>query len=318
MKYFDAFNGDADGICALHQYRLANPVESELVTGVKRDIKLVGKCNAQSGDVITVFDISFDKNRDALVEHLDNGVEVHYFDHHFAGEIPDNANLSVHIDTSPEICTAIIVNDYLEGKFARWAVVGAFGDSFDALATKVANSINMSDDHIEKAKKLGRLINYNGYGSSLEDLHFAPAELYKAISAFEDPIDFVESSDIYTRLAEGYDEDNKNVDSLKPKHVTDKVALYILPNEKWARRISGDFANALSKQNPDRAHALLTDLGDDNYLVSIRAPAATKTGADELCRQFETGGGRKAAAGINRLPFSDYDLFVERFEKQFA
>jgi len=38
MKYIDVFNGDADGICALHQLRLAEPVESTLVTGVKRDI----------------------------------------------------------------------------------------------------------------------------------------------------------------------------------------------------------------------------------------------------------------------------------------
>jgi len=37
----DIFNGDADGICALIQYRLANPAESTLVTGVKRDISLL-------------------------------------------------------------------------------------------------------------------------------------------------------------------------------------------------------------------------------------------------------------------------------------
>jgi len=40
MKVYDVFNGDADGICALIQLRLANPSESTLVTGVKRDIAL--------------------------------------------------------------------------------------------------------------------------------------------------------------------------------------------------------------------------------------------------------------------------------------
>ena len=39
----DVFNGDADGICALIQYRLAYPEKSTLVTGVKRDIKLLEK-----------------------------------------------------------------------------------------------------------------------------------------------------------------------------------------------------------------------------------------------------------------------------------
>lgn len=40
-KYYDIFNGDADGICALHQLRLAEPREATLVTGVKRDIRLL-------------------------------------------------------------------------------------------------------------------------------------------------------------------------------------------------------------------------------------------------------------------------------------
>ena len=70
MKYIDVFNGDADGICALHQLRLANPVESTLVTGVKRDISLLKQVKAEEGDRVTVLDISLDKNRDDLVRVL--------------------------------------------------------------------------------------------------------------------------------------------------------------------------------------------------------------------------------------------------------
>jgi hypothetical protein len=36
MRYHDVFNGDADGICALHQLRLADPLDSILVTGLNR------------------------------------------------------------------------------------------------------------------------------------------------------------------------------------------------------------------------------------------------------------------------------------------
>ena len=43
MTDFDVFNGDADGICALAQWRLAHPADSHLVTGVKRDIALVSQ-----------------------------------------------------------------------------------------------------------------------------------------------------------------------------------------------------------------------------------------------------------------------------------
>ncbi|MCE2831577.1 MAG: acetyltransferase, partial [Oxalobacteraceae bacterium] len=33
MAFFDVFNGDADGICALHQVRLHCPRDAVLVTG---------------------------------------------------------------------------------------------------------------------------------------------------------------------------------------------------------------------------------------------------------------------------------------------
>jgi hypothetical protein len=35
-----------------------------------------------------------------------------------------------------------------------------------------------------------------------------------------------------------------------------------------------------------------------------------RTGADELARQFPTGGGRKAAAGINALPENQLNEFL--------
>lgn len=76
MKYIDVFNGDADGICALHQLRLANPVESLLVTGVKRDINLLKKVNAGSRDKLTVLDISLDKNKKELLRCLHKRIQI--------------------------------------------------------------------------------------------------------------------------------------------------------------------------------------------------------------------------------------------------
>jgi len=82
--------------------------------------------------------------------------------------------------------------------------------------------------------------------------------------------------------------------------------------------VSGVYANALATANPERAHAMLTQQDGGSFLVSVRAPLNNKTGADELCRQFESGGGRKAAAGINKLAEADYDLFVEKFIQAFG
>ena len=58
MRIIDVFNGDADGLCALHQLRLAEPAASELVTGPKREIGLLKRVQASAGDRVTVLDIA--------------------------------------------------------------------------------------------------------------------------------------------------------------------------------------------------------------------------------------------------------------------
>src|SRR5688572_4499304 len=100
MRYYDVFNGDADGICALHQLRLADPRESVLVTGLKRDTALVARVAAGDGDVVTVLDLSLDRNREALLALLARGAIVQYFDHHYAGDIPVHPQLTAAIHTS--------------------------------------------------------------------------------------------------------------------------------------------------------------------------------------------------------------------------
>ncbi|UCH28113.1 MAG: hypothetical protein JSV06_07385, partial [Myxococcales bacterium] len=66
-----------------------------------------------------------------------------------------------------------------------------------------------------------------------------------------------------------------------------------------------------------RAHSVLTERADGTYLVSVRAPLENKQGADGLCRQFPTGGGRAAAAGINALPSDQLDAFIDAFTKAY-
>ena len=109
MKCYDVFNGDADGIISLVQLRLAEPREAELVTGRKRDIKLLSRVDAKGGDQITVLDISMRSNMDDLKRLLDVNASVFYVDHHNAGDIPEHPNLISVIDTSPEMCTACLL-----------------------------------------------------------------------------------------------------------------------------------------------------------------------------------------------------------------
>lgn len=316
--HYDVFNGDADGLCALHQLRLSEPKDSVLITGVKRDIGLLAKVNAVKGDSITVLDISLDKNRSELDKLLAQGVNICYFDHHYAGEnLPDHPCLEAHINTSPEVCTSLLVNDFLAGKFLPWAVTAAFGDNMHTSARRVATKLDYSESQLDALCELGTCLNYNGYGSTLEDLHFSPVELYKKMHPYADPFDFINNEQAYHVLSNGYYEDMAAAENTKPEFADDHVALYILPEQKWSRRVSGVFGNRLSTSTPERAHSVLTILPGGGFMVSVRAPQANKTGADELCRSFPTGGGRKGAAGINLLAEADLDLFIQRFRQQY-
>jgi len=317
MNYYDVFNGDADGICALHQMRLANPLQSTLVTGVKRDISLLKKVQAKTEDKILVLDISFDKNRNDVQRLLESGAYIDYFDHHFAGDIPKNNKLQTHINTDPNVCTSLLVSEHLNHRYLPWAVTAAFGDNLHQSAINAAKPLALSKQQLQQLESLGTCINYNGYGSSLSDLIFTPQDLYLSIRQYENPFEFINTDENYQKLQSGYKDDISQVERCKPALETLTHSVTILPNEKWARRVSGVYANQLATENPGRAHAMLTEQDDQHFLVSVRAPLNNKTGADELCRQFETGGGRKAAAGINKLPASDYDLFVEKFTQAF-
>ena len=314
--FIDVFNGDADGICALLQLRNAHPVESELVTGVKRDIKLLSRVEASSEDKVTVLDISLDSNRDGLLSVLDKGAQVSYFDHHFAGdELMTHENLTTHINTAADCCTSTLVNQFLEGKFQHWAIVGAYGDNLKKIGATLSKVSGLSEEQSAQLEKLGIYMNYNGYGATVDDLHFSPAELFLAMKDYASPFDFFEhGKETFEKLEQGYLQDMAAAEQAPSVHDTDISAVFMLSDEAWARRVSGVFGNDLANKFPDRAHAVVTKRATGNYLVSVRAPLNNKTGADEICRQFPTGGGRKAAAGINELPEEQLSSFIDTLD----
>jgi len=314
MTHYDVFNGDADGICALTQLRNADPRESTLVTGVKRDIELLGRVQAREGDSIAVLDLSMDKNKVALKAALAAGADVFYCDHHFAGDIPESPRLTHLIRTEPDVCTSILIDGHLRGAFPEWAAVGAFGDNLSAGAELLARPPGLTERSLERLRDLGVYINYNAYGSSLDDLHFAPADLYRSVSVHPSPFGFMEDGrDIFERLERGYRDDMAAAAAVKAERADAAGAVFILPDEAWARRVSGVYGNGLANDNPDRGHAILTEKANGNYLVSVRAPLNDRTGAGELCMRFPTGGGREAAAGVNDLPAEMLDDFVDQF-----
>ena len=319
MTHFDVFNGDADGLCALTQLRNAKPLDAELVTGVKRDINLLERVEAQPGSQITVLDVSLDKNRTGLERALAAGAEVFYCDHHFAGEIPESPRLEALINTASDVCTSLLVNKYLDNEFLEWAVVGTFGDNLKDSARRIAKPLALNEGSMQHLEDLGVYINYNGYGSNLDDLHFEPADLYRLISPYASPFDFMSDGvEHFQKLQQGYRQDMSSAAALESEYKDTAVAAFMLPNEPWARRVSGVYSNDLANADPERGHAVLTIKANGCYLVSVRAPMNNKTGADELCMKFPTGGGRKAAAGINDLPAEMLQEFIDTFAAFYA
>jgi hypothetical protein len=318
MRTIDVFNGDADGLCSLRQLRLAQPSDSQLVTGAKRDISLLARVDAGAGDRVTVLDVSMERNRAALLRLLEHGVHVRYFDHHFAGEVPAHANLEAVLDDSPGICTSVLVDRYLNGRFRVWAVVGAFGDSLDDVAMNLGASLALGAAALEKLRELGRSLNYNAYGESEADLLIRPAELAACLAKYEDPLEFAAREEIYTRLQAARHADLKEAMDVAPYWSGERAAAYLLPNRPSSRRALGPLANHLAGIDPGRALVVIAPKAGGGYMVSVRVPGARSLSAEAFCRRFPTGGGRREAAGIDALPGERLRELIESFGTAFG
>jgi len=319
MADYFAFNGDADGLCALQQLRLAEaPENAALITGPKRDIELLKRVDAGAGDRVTVLDVSHDKNRADVARLLAAGAELRYFDHHYAGALPDHPRFAAHIDTGADVCTSALVNAYLGGRHVRWAVAAAFGDELPQLGQALAQRHGVDAETLEALARLGRYLNYNGYGESVADLYFDPAQLADEMLPYADPLAFIAGSRAFAALHDGYSADMALAGALTPEYEAPGVTLLRLPDAPWARRVIGVLANQWTRKRPDHALAVLSPKSGGGFVVSVRTSPAQALGADDFCRGFDTGGGRKRAGGINHLPESGLDDFIAAFVRAFG
>jgi hypothetical protein len=311
MTCFDVCNGDADGLFALRQWRLAHPQDSIVVTGIKRDIELLRRVEAGPDDQVAVFDISLARNRAALDRLLAAGAAVTWFDHHAPGPTPRHANLIAHIDTDPETCTSLLVDAHLKGRFRTWAIAAAYGDNLASSAEQLADQVPLAPPQRALLRLLGEAVNYNAYGDSEADVRIHPAALYRLLAHYDDPFEAVAHASIVRELDALRRADLDRARAVAPRHRDDRCTAVVLPDAPWSRRVLGPFANETAQRDPQRAHAVLKELASAAYAVSIRAPLATPYGADRLAHEFG-GGGRVGAAGIDRLPVADGPRFIAR------
>ena len=318
MTNYDVFNGDTDGIFAWHQLRLTHPRDAEIVTGVKRDVNLASKVNAEEGDLVTIMDVSHAKNRKDVQRILDSGAIIEYFDHHDPKELIEHPNITYHINTEPNISTGLIVNSHVNGQNQLWSIATAFGDNHLDLAMSMAKSESLSDEQVLILKQIGLVVNYNSYGQTIEDLFYSPEEIAEAARACgSDIFKFLEQGDIFSTLLENFNADMSSAVCQEPFSISENGVIYTLPNEAWTHRIMGSFSNHLVSTNKNLACAIAVLNSDGTYRISVRSSINNPHGAGNLCGNFG-GGGREKAGGINNLPASDMNTFKEEFEKVFS
>jgi hypothetical protein len=317
----DVFNGDADGLFAAHQLRLAepgpDPARVRVVTGLKREIGLLERVEVGAEDAarlqLRVFDISLARNRVALLRLLELGAQVRWFDHHHAGSLPRHPRLRLTIDTSASTCTSLLVDRELQGRFRRWAVAAAYGDNLPDVAAALGSAIAQPHE-LALLRELGEAVNYNGYGESPDDVLIAPEALYRRLAPHADPLDFIRAESVVTEIAARRRRDLAVALRQAPWRQCSAGAIYRLPDEGWSRRVLGSFANLLAERAPASAFAVLKETASGACTASIRAPSATPRGADRLCRSFG-GDGRAGAAGIDGLPAARIEAFARAFER---
>ena len=318
MTNYDVFNGDTDGIFAWHQLRLTHPRDAEIVTGVKRDVNLASKGNAEEGDLVTIMDVSHAKNRKDVQRILDSGAIIEYFDHHDPKELIEHPNITYHINTEPNISTGLIVNSHVNGQNRLWSIATAFGDNHLDLAMNMAKSESLSDEQVLILKQIGLVVNYNSYGQTIEDLFYSPEEIAEAARACgSDIFKFLEQGDIFSTLLENFNADMSSAVCQEPFSISENGVIYTLPNEAWTHRIMGSFSNHLVSTNKNLACAIAVLNSDGTYRISVRSSINNPHGAGNLCGNFG-GGGREKAGGINNLPASDMNTFKEEFDKVFS
>ncbi len=312
-RRIDVCNGDADGLCAVVQWRQVDPAPAELVTGLKRDIELLRGVRARADDEVLVCDLSMQRNLHELLRLLDEGARVRYFDHHAVEQVPRHPRLQAWLDDSPRMCSSLLVDRFLGGRRRAWALVGAYGDNLVEVADALARQQGFDAEQRAALQRLGQAVNYNAYGDEERDVLIPPAKLYGLLLRHEDPLLLPGQEPILRDIEALREADLAQALRLGPWREHAQGRIWRLPDAAWSRRVGGSLANLLAGQRPELAHAVLRQTAAGSLVASVRAPLRSPWGAHALCRRFG-GAGRAAAAGIDRLAAGELQGFVEAFE----
>ena len=165
-------------------------------------------------------------------------MRVEYFDHHFAGDLPVHPNLTALIDPSPDMCTGILVDRHLGGRYRIWAVVAAFGDNLCARRTRSPSRSDSSAPQLEALRELGAALAYNAYADVEADLIVHPSAVYRMLAHYADPF-ALRANSCSRALRDPARRSANGASRGEPELALPGATVYVLPDEPWSRRVRG-------------------------------------------------------------------------------
>ena len=247
MRRFDVCNGDADGLCAVLQWRLAHPQPATLVTGLKRELELLQQVPAEAGDEVLVCDLSMQRNHAALLRLLRRAAcRCATSTTTRSTTCRSMPALQACIDFDPRVCTSLLMDRLLDGRFRAWALVGAYGDNLTRVADALAVGMGLDEAERQQLRLLGEGINYNAYGDEAGDQHIAPQQLYARLSRHAHPLELLRQDSIGSELDALRRADLQQA-LAQDIHAAGRGARWVrLPDAPWSRRVIGGLANELA------------------------------------------------------------------------
>jgi hypothetical protein len=167
---------------------------------------------------------------------------------------------------------------------------------------------------VKRLRELGELMNYNGYGRKVADLHVPPQELYAAIKPYADPLAFCEKSELLALLRQGFADDLQRARAVTPLRETPHGRIFSFPAEKWANRVAGVFSNEKARERPEAAHALLVT--PPSWSACVR-PSAAVPGPTACAAFFPRAAAGLRPPGSMPCPMGRLRIFSRNFSRCF-
>lgn len=300
-RAFDVCAGNADALCAVLQWRLHEPKVTHMVSGPLCVTDSLGSFHALPDDDLLVCNVPLEVRQASGLHAQARKARVQYLDCRGRTTGHVQSQLQGPSSSAAMVCTSLLVNHLLGGKYGGWALVGAYGSTVTMGADTQAMRLGCSDSEREYLRRLGESISYNAEVLHPRHIYLEPANLYARLARYEDPLDFLQAEALADDLDGVRQSDLQKALAWRPYWKDAHASVYVLPDVDWASRVARQLKLRLASLDPDRAIAVLSPAEAGGFRVAVQPGIKV----------------RKSATAkkwlIEHLPQNEVDNFVGAF-----